>query len=89
MRELQMPELTDQERQEMIVRICNLSGLSQVETFQRLPENIKELWSDFADYAILRSIVRHERRGRGLSYNQLSIKYNLTVRQVCYLITSK
>ena len=76
-------------REERIVQLANLFGIAPVREYRRLPEGFKEMCSAYPYFMLLRPLVLYDRQRKELSYPQLCVKYELTERQVRYLVTGK
>lgn len=84
------PNLFDHpRREEMILRLARLFKLSEATTYSALSEPIKDLWSAYPYYMVLRPLVLYDRKREQMSYAQIAIRYDLTERQVRYLVTGK
>lgn len=77
----------NEKREAVILTLCKRKGLV-VESYEDIPRS----WIEFYDhikYGDLITPLVKEGKDNGLSYRQMSIKYNVTVRTIQYICCCK
>lgn len=76
-------------REEMILRLAHYFKLSKAEDYRNLEPEIKALWGHHPYINIVRPLVRYDRYNKEMSYKMLSIRYDITIRQVRRMINGR
>lgn len=73
-------------REDIIVEVVNLYKLSDVQRFHDLDRPLVAFFETFDDMELIKRAVYWYRRHRGWPYSKLATRYNISERQVEYMI---